>query len=826
MVDVIKSEHFEIDASVVFQLGESLITDTVQALMELVKNSYDADASFCKLTVSTGTIDEPLSPFKGAVGSIRIEDDGTGMTLDAIRSGWLTISHSEKRILKRRSGTTIKGRTPLGDKGLGRLGTQRLGSNLEMLTVTSGASVQQHVWFSWDEFLSQKVLSDVSVRREEEKPVRGRGTTLIISGLKDIETWRTTGKAELETQLSQMVSPYKAVRDFIVRAEVDGTTLDLLEISDRLREFAQIRYKLTFDGESLTVFGRARLSFLRPEAADPKDKALFRSLVEADKGAALFGYLRGKKQAPDFRLTLDMDEGWFVNFSKSIDLAEIDKVARLSGVVATPGPFTAEIDFFSLSSESSAEQDIYSVGDYRRTIEKHSGIKVYRDGFGIRMSSDWLNLGRQWTKARSYYTLKPQNTLGYIAISAKENGQLQEKTDREGFTDNAYYQNFITLLSQFVDFSAQVQEFLRRGYNDFRKTHEKIAANVSEETTPETLSLRLGATLGRAGTYRYKVQAASQKLGDTITEADTLLKSFGAGQATLPSSQAVASLVEKLRTEASNTAKTVVEAEKYLEEAASMGDAGKVLATEIADLRDQIRQVYEVIGLGLTAEALSHEINNVISQLGERTSKLSRSLRAAGTKDVRIFTYLEYVESAVAALRRQMTFLDPSLRYAREKKEQIDLTDYSKELLKHYSLHFMGAAIRVEVNGAPRRGAFVVNMNRGKLVQIIDNLVLNSEYWLKESFRSSAAHGTITLDLKRPYFNVWDSGPGIDPTVENTLFEPFVTTKSKGRGRGLGLYIVQQLLRSDGCDISLSPERNSKGRLYKFQIDLTGVMVQ
>jgi hypothetical protein len=46
-------EHFEIDASVVFQLGESLITDSIQALMELVKNSYDADASFCRVSIST-----------------------------------------------------------------------------------------------------------------------------------------------------------------------------------------------------------------------------------------------------------------------------------------------------------------------------------------------------------------------------------------------------------------------------------------------------------------------------------------------------------------------------------------------------------------------------------------------------------------------------------------------------------------------------------------------------------------------------------------------------------------------------------------------------
>ncbi len=623
-----------------------------------------------------------------------------------------------------------------------------------------------------------------------------------------------------------MISPYRAVRDFSVRAEVDGATLDLVEITERLRDFAQLRYKLSFDGEALRLSGRARLNYLRPEAADPSEKAKFRELVETDNGEALFVYLKAKKRAGDFRLERDRDEGWFVTFGKTIILDQLNKISRISGTVANPGPFTGEVDFFSLSSESSNEQDIYTVGDYRRTIEKQSGIKVYRDGFGIRVSNDWLNLGRQWTKARSYYTLKPQNTLGYIAISARDNDQLQEKTDREGFTDNAFYQNFLTLLSEFVDFSADAQEFLRRGYNDFRKAHEKKTANVSEDVTPEALSIRLGATLGRAGQYQHKVNEAGKKLSSTVAEADKFLTNLGSGDGQIPSTEAISTLVNKLRDDASSAAKEVVDAQKYLEEASAMGGAGKVLASEIAELRDQIRQVYEVISLGLTAEALSHEINNVVSQLGERTTKLSRSLRASGSKDIKLFTYLEYVESAVAALRRQMTFLDPSLRYAREKREHIDLGEYSKELQQHYTLHFIGAAIRIEMMNPPRKGMFIINMNRGKLVQIIDNLVLNSEYWLKDSFKSGAARGAITIEMKRPFIYVSDTGPGIDPTIENSLFEPFVTTKGKGRGRGLGLYVVQQLLRSDGCEIRLMPERNAKGRLFRFQIDLSGALVQ
>lgn len=220
-------EHFDIHASVVFQLGESLITDSVQELVELVKNCYDADATFCKLNISTEAVSDTASPFKGAAGSITVEDDGNGMNLDSIRRGWLTISNSEKRDFKDKSLETKRGRTPRGDKGLGRLGTQRLGYNLEMFT-------------------------------------RSEGSPLVISELREPDLWRGDAVKDLETGLSQFISPYREVRDFVVYAIVDGKELELLEIGEKLRRTAQLRYVLGFDGALFEIKGKARLAYIRP----------------------------------------------------------------------------------------------------------------------------------------------------------------------------------------------------------------------------------------------------------------------------------------------------------------------------------------------------------------------------------------------------------------------------------------------------------------------------------------------------------------------------------------------------------------------------------
>lgn len=823
--DLPATEHFEIDASVVFQLGESLITDSIQALMELVKNAYDADATFCRIIISTAAISDDQSPFNGAIGSISIADDGIGMALDTIRTGWLIISNSPKRSLKSRAGTTPKGRTPLGDKGLGRLGTQRLGENLEMVTRVHNSPVQQRVWFSWRQFADQRVLSEVAIQRKEEAPNFRKGTRLIISGLRDIETW-TEAISELETRLSSMISPYEEARDFTVHASVNGTDLELLSISARLRDAAQLRYSLDYDGTYLKVVGSARLSYLRPEAAaTADDKAEFKALIEDDAGSSFFEYLSQKKQAQGYNLTRLASPGWFASFKTTIDIATMDKSVDVDGQRANPGPFHGAVDFFSLSSEAGVDQGIYSTAEeYRLTISRLSGIKVYRDGFGIPVPTDWLGLGKQWTKAKSYYTLKPQNTLGYIALSARRNSQLQEKTDREGFTDNPYYRNFVELLSKFVEFTGNAQQFLRRGYNDYRREVIKKKANIAIETTPEELSRSIGSFLAKASLHQAAVQKSALRLTQAIRQADSVIDLNVPGSTT----QSIEQLRERtmaLRNQSSEAAEVMLRAQEYLDVAAGKSTSGDVLASQIAHLREQMQQVYEVIGLGLTAEALSHEVNNVLMQLNERTKATGRMLRNAGSKDARLFAYLEYVESSVAALRRQMIFLDPTLRYVREKREIFDISDIARELQQHYALHFVDTPIALSITQDRKNSLFRIKMNRGKLIQVLDNLVINSEYWLKEQIRSGAAtEGNIKIEIDSPVIRVSDTGPGVDPAVEHTLFEPFVTMKGKGRGRGLGLYVAQQLLRAEGCDIRLTGHRNSSGRRGEFEVDLTGVL--
>src|SRR6266540_1484854 len=151
-----------IDANVIRQLGDELVTDAEQALLELIKNSYDADAEWVRLLIDTSNAEvSPQIP-----GIIRVEDNGSGMTEDQLRNGWLRISLSLKRQVKAAGKTTAKGRTPLGDKALGRLSTMKLGDIVDIQTYPTkrtGYSVR----LDWSDFTPGTNLSDIKVDIEE-----------------------------------------------------------------------------------------------------------------------------------------------------------------------------------------------------------------------------------------------------------------------------------------------------------------------------------------------------------------------------------------------------------------------------------------------------------------------------------------------------------------------------------------------------------------------------------------------------------------------------------------------------------------------------------
>ena len=115
-------KFFKVDANAILTLGRNSIKDHTTAVVELIKNAYDADADVVELTIAS------LAP---VTGHIRIADNGHGMSDGDIQNSWLRIGFSEKVVNK----TSVRfSRRKTGEKGIGRLSADRLGSVLEVRT--------------------------------------------------------------------------------------------------------------------------------------------------------------------------------------------------------------------------------------------------------------------------------------------------------------------------------------------------------------------------------------------------------------------------------------------------------------------------------------------------------------------------------------------------------------------------------------------------------------------------------------------------------------------------------------------------------------------
>ena len=110
------------------------------------------------------------------------------------------------------------------------------------------------------------------------------------------------------------------------------------------------------------------------------------------------------------------------------------------------------------------------------------------------------------------------------------------------------------------------------------------------------------------------------------------------------------------------------------------------------------------------------------------------------------------------------------------------------------------------------------------VAQILENLLSNSVYWLKQEKaldRSFRPRVEIVIDTEAKEILLTDDGPGVDPSRKEEIFQPFVTTKPPGAGKGLGLYLSREIASYHNASIGMSDERNVHAdRLNTFVLSL------
>lgn len=196
--------HFSASTSVKNLFGRGLVTDQVAAVFELVKNSYDADATEVEIVFSNLDTDS---------ASLTIRDNGSGMDLFDIETKWMVIGTDSK---KDTMYSPIYNRPLNGDKGIGRFSVDRLGSFLHMEAQKRGDLDRLLVDFDWAVFDGEsRNISEIDIPYKKEAGLaRKHGVTLTITGLRDY--WNDTKLRELYRNLRQFKSPFSQEDNFRV----------------------------------------------------------------------------------------------------------------------------------------------------------------------------------------------------------------------------------------------------------------------------------------------------------------------------------------------------------------------------------------------------------------------------------------------------------------------------------------------------------------------------------------------------------------------------------------------------------------------------------
>ncbi|HCD3047978.1 TPA: ATP-binding protein, partial [Klebsiella variicola] len=238
MKKLISSYAFDLSPRVPLQLGRESIANSTTAVTELVKNSYDADAS--KVSIKTFKLDKPISVMV-------IEDDGNGMDPETLISSWLKIGTDNKVYDKK----SLNGRVLTGAKGLGRLGIDRLCRRLILQTKTTKSDHLLQLDIDWKKYeVRDKSFFDIkhnvftvdypSEDKYGQILPRGHGTRMILLGLKD--DWAGYLYKDLAKELRLLVSPFFANDEFKIEMATDfdeSQNLNSSEILDYSRWSAE-----------------------------------------------------------------------------------------------------------------------------------------------------------------------------------------------------------------------------------------------------------------------------------------------------------------------------------------------------------------------------------------------------------------------------------------------------------------------------------------------------------------------------------------------------------------------------------------------------------
>lgn len=409
--------HIRFSTSILSRLGEELNPNIDQGLLELVKNAYDADATECHVWLESGADGR----------SVVVEDNGYGMDSNDIISGWLVLGSSEKRTDQK----TPMGRTPAGNKGLGRLAALRLGHRAVMRSRPEAGTSEFEVVLDWDEFDRAATVDTVEVDVTRVEAVSPRGTRIELSDMR-----RTIGRVDAR----------RLARALVLLAD---------PFTDEPSSFKPYLHSQEFDDLARTVSERYF------------DQAEFHLVATLRDGVA-------SARVVDWR-------------GETLWEAAHTDLRSTSNVKYSAPDSQFDLWAFILSPKVFSTRPV-QLSAVREWLGHFGGVHVYSNELRVapygNPGNDWLDLNL--SRVRSPEERPGTNTsIGRLKV-VDPNGILVQKTDRSGFIESEEFHELRQFAVDALDWMArrrvEVAEHSRRQAREAAKTNaEKTSSSVREQ---------------------------------------------------------------------------------------------------------------------------------------------------------------------------------------------------------------------------------------------------------------------------------------------------------------------------------------------------------
>ena len=823
--------HFEVGAKAARLIGRENITDPDGALMELIKNAYDADAScVCvwfdmpfpftpsklepekirsvltgedqkrildfytvaengEYVTKTGLSEEEMSALWSLLtkyNSIVVADNGCGMSVEDVRTKWMYIGTSDKEIHIE----SQKGRIKTGAKGIGRFALDKLSLRSAMLTRSSECKLAE--WkIDWEQFENSKLLAQVTASLEEREGVysdevkklvenrftkafsSGRnwetGTTIRLYPVREEWTYRMFEK--INTNLKS-INPLGAVDPFKVYVKNRYYPEYDFETNDTAIDVSDYDYKIEvrFDGEQTvtTVLTRNEVDVHRRSVNFP----------EYDRKVSLDSFW----ERPYFRKKgyQRQDYEGVIEFPEDAVKLLRDDPAKIRNV----GPFRAELYF--VKSQNSSNDIIKKVKIRKRKElqRKFSGVKLYRDEFKVRPygddGNDWLELAKRQAESpggvgseSGSWRVLPYQMIGQVKIGRRENPALYDMANREGLTQNDEYHILVDLLQN----SIRTFELDRQGfYKEYAKWSKVIKDGFGKDAN---IRADVQSKYGNVELRRKDTEDPQNKEG----------KDTGASR-------------EDRKYTTAEYEKTIFHLMKEKKEILNSAQLLQLLSSN-----------------GLILNTFFHEFSAIQSQFGSRAVQLRYRLDYMEKHSTfhpgfiyDPYLIIDKMEETDGVLK---LWLQVSMDGARKENlclETVILNEELNGILANWSGLLRSKDIVYNLDFDEGK-EYPYEISRADLYIIMNNFLLNSAYFLEKDHNPQRRITVALASEKENYhLRLWNNGPALEEeyrAVPDRIFELGVTSKEEGTG--IGLWIMRETVERYNGTIMVAEQESGFG---------------